>query len=344
MSSQILPMNVGDMFERTFFLIGKTFVRNVIIAAIFLIIPVILLMIAADYFYSSIADLVSSGGGLAGTGQTGFDLFTSMLGPIAMFCIALLFLGLGSLLAEMTIMFTVGKELTGESVSFSEAIRETFYAKWLYGIGQGLLKFLAIIGGSVVIGIFIAVVSAAVDSAAITGLLIGLCVIVGLPLVVLVYMRWYFSLTAVAIEELTPMDSLRQSWFLVKGLWWRTFGILILLSILSQFVISIVSLPLQFGSMWSFYRDLFTAIGKTGGDLTPEMLRTTMKGMGPGIGIGTGITSILSLMIAPVYTVVMYFDLRARKNDLPESLTPAPISPPPPSPQDQQNLPPEIIQ
>lgn len=337
-------MTLGDIFEKTFSLIGKTFVRNVIIAAIFLIVPVILLMIAADYFYSSIGDLISSAGGLAGNGRTGLDLIFPFLGQLLFLFIALLALGLGTLFAEITISFVVGRELMGRSVPFVEAIQETFYAKWLYGIGQGLLKYLAIIGGGVVIGIFVAVVAAIVDSGAVVGMLVGLCVIVGLPLVFLVYIRWYFSLTAVAVEELTPVDSLRQSWFLVQGYWWRTFGILILLSFLSQFVISIISLPLQFGSMWSFYRDLFTAIGKTGGDLTPEMLRSTMSGMGPGVAIGTGITSILSLLVVPVFTVVMYFDLKARKNDLPESATAAPVTPPPPPPQDQQNLPPETIQ
>ncbi len=335
MSSQILPMTLGNIFERTFAMIGRTIVRNLIVAAIFLVIPVVLITIAADNFYSSIADMGLSSTGSFGQSQLSSQFFSMFLGDIVLFIVSILVFALGTLLAEITISYIVGKEMMGEPVSLNQAVQETFYMKWLYGIGQGLLKYLIVIGGAFVLGFFLWTLSVVIDSRGLLFFLITLSIIVAMPVLIYVIYRWYFSLTAVAVEDLSPVDALRQSWTLVQGYWWRTFGILILLSMLSQFVIYIVSLPLAFGSMLGFYKEMFTAIGRAGGEPDPQALREAMKAVGPGIGIGTGITSLLSLLLTPVFTVVMYFDLRARKNDLPFAQ-----APPPP---EVQPVPPETI-
>lgn len=326
-------MTLGDIFERTFNLVGKTFVRNIIIAGIFLVIPVVLLMIAADNFYSTIADVGFSMDKSALQYQTGWQFLLPFLGGMILFIVALLVLALATLLSEIAISYTVAKEIMGETVTLNKALQETFYAKWLYGIGQGLLKVLIIGGGITIVAFFLSTFAVVVDSGAVLGFLIAIVMLVAIPFVLFIVYRWYFSLTAVAVEDLGPVDSLRQSWYLVQGYWWRTFGILLLLSILAQFVINILSMPFVFGSMWSFYKVIFTAIGQTGGQPNPQAMHEAMKSLGPSVGIGIGISSLLSLLITPVYTVVMYFDLRARKNDLPGMQTapaqPDVVEPPP---------------
>jgi hypothetical protein len=333
MDSQILPMTLGEIIEKTFTLIGKTVVRNLIVAAIFLVVPVILLTVAADIFYSSIANTSFSSGWFIE--HPGFDAVTPFLGVVVIFLVAILVLSLGILLAELTISYIVGKELMGEPVTFRDAIEETFNVKWLYGIEQALLKILIIGGGIAILAFFLSTLAVVIDNVIVLGFFIAIFAIVAIPAIVFVAFRWYFSLTAVAIETLGPVDSLRQSWFLVGDNWWRTFGILLLFSVLYQFVVSIISLPLTFGSMFNFYRDFFAALAKTGGNLDQQGLQQIQRSLGPTIGIGTGITTLLSLLITPVFTVVMYFDLRARKNDLPNI---------PGSPQaDAAPQPPEII-
>jgi hypothetical protein len=325
-------MTLGDIFERTFALIGKTVARNLMAGIIFLVIPIALMSIAADNFYSSIADVGFPPGGSVGQAQS----FLPFLGSIVLFMLAVIVLALSVLLAEITISYMVGKEITGETVSLKKAVQETFNVKWLYGIGQGLLKYLIIGGSALVLGFFLSTLGVVIDNKIILVLLIAIFVIAAVPVALFIILKWYFSLTAVAVEDLGPVDALRQSWFLVKDYWWRTFGILILLSILSQFVIYVVSVPLTFGTMWNFYKMIFTQLGNAGGEPDPQVMGEALRSIGPGVAIGTGITSILSLLITPVFTVVMYFDLRARKNDLPGGQTP-----PQPS---EEDLPPEIIE
>ncbi len=174
------------------------------------------------------------------------------------------------------------------------------------------MKYAALFGAAILAGIIIAILG--VVSKILMGIITVIAVIALLPFLFYVMIKWYFALTAVAVDDLTVIESLRKSWQLIGGYWWRTFGILILLTILSQFVIAIISLPITFGSMWDFYKEYFTLLGKTGGNIDPQSLAELQKSAGPGIAIGSGISALLSLLITPVFTVVMYYDLRAREN------------------------------
>jgi hypothetical protein len=304
------PLTLGDIFEKTFSLIGKTFFRNLCIAVLILLFPIILMAIATDDFYSSLADMQVTVHQVQS--EPGLDLILSILGTLSFFLIATLVFALGVLFAEIAISIVVSNEILSHPITFSDALSELFDLKWLYGIGQAVLKFFIFVGGIIILGIIIAIFAAL--SKLLMGLMVVLCLLVLIPVIAYIALKWYFSLTAIAVDDLTIIESLRASWYLVEGYWWRTFGILLLLSILTQFAISIVTLPITFGSMWDVYKEYFTMLGKTGGNINPEMLKNLEKSFGPGIAIGSGIGALFSLLVTPVYTVVLYYDLRAREN------------------------------
>jgi hypothetical protein len=310
MNPPFLPLTLGDIFEKTFSLIGKTFFRNLFIAVIILLFPIILMAIAMDAFYSSLADM--QGSILQGVSTPGLDMVLAILGPLVFFGCATIIFVLGILLAEIAVSIIVSQEILSNPINFFDALHDTFSMKCLYGIGQGILKYAILIGGVIAASIVMAILGA------VSKLLMGIIAIIGLlvlvPVFVYVFLKWYFALTVVAVDDLTAIESLRKSWYLVEGHWWRTLGILILLTILSQFAITIVSLPISFGSMWDFYKEYFTLLGKTGGNIDPQSLAQLENSVGPGIAIGSGISALLSLLITPVFTVVMYYDLCAREN------------------------------
>ena len=320
MSDPVLPMDLGGIFEKTFTLIGKTFVRNLIIALLFLAIPLILMAVAADDFYSSLVDIQNAL--QHAQGENSFDAIMTLLGALSFFGVATLVLLLAVMFAEIAISIVVNEELQSRTITFRDAIDETFRGKWLYGVGQALLKIIIFVGGIIIIGVVVAVLG--VISKALMGLVLILLLIALVPLVLYVVFKWYFSLTAVALDDLTVVESLRESWNLVTGYWWRTFGLLILFSLITQLVIMIVSLPITFASMGDVYKDYFTMLGKTRGNIDPAALKNFESSFSPGVSISTGISSLLTLLIAPVYTVVLYVDLRAR-NTVTTQPSPAPI-------------------
>jgi hypothetical protein len=310
MNSPFPPLTLGDIFEKTFSLLGKTFIRNLCIALIILLFPIILMAIATDDFYSSLADMQETVHQVQS--EPGLDMILPILSSLSFFLVATFVFGLGVLFAEIAISIVVSNEIMSHPITFMDALSELFDLKWLYGIGQAVLKFSIFIGGIIILGIIVAVFAAV--SKLLMGLIAVLCLLALIPVIIYAALKWYFSLTAIAVDDLTVIESLRASWYLVEGYWWRTFWILLLLSILTQFAISIVSLPITFGSMWDVYKEYFTMLGKTGGNINPEMLKNLEKSFGPGIAIGSGISALLSLMVTPVYMVVLYYDLRAREN------------------------------
>ena len=331
MDTSIHPMTLGDIFDRTFRLIGKTVLRNVTVAIIFLIVPTFFIVFAIKRMFNIVGDF----GGWSGDirPEIGFSHLMALAGSFSILACAILLFSICLLFAEISIMIIVGKEMMSETISVGEAFEETFNKKWLYGIGQALLKGLVLVAGSIAsVIIFLIIAFATGRSTAGTAIAIFLFVVVLVVVVVFFTIRWYFSLAAVSIEGIGPVESLRKSWNLVEGHWWRTLGILILLGIASQFVISMVTMPVMFGSMWNFYKELFSMMGRTGGDLDPRLLSELQRSLGPTIALSSGLTNLLSLLITPVFVVIMYFDLRARKNDLsvppPADTTPA-ITPPP---------------
>ena len=304
------PLTLGDIFEKTFSLIGKTFFRNLCIAVLILLFPIILMAIATDDFYSTLADMKDTIHQVQS--EPSLDMILPILSTLSFFLLATFVFALGVLFAEIAISIVVSREILSHPITFSDALSEMFNLKWLYGIGQAVLKYSIFIGGIIIIGIILAIFAAL--SKMLMGLMVVLCLLALIPVIVYIGLKWYFSLIAIAVDDLTVIESLRASWYLVEGYWWRTFGILLLLSILTQFAISIVSLPITFGSMWDVYKEYFTMLGKTGGNINPEMLKNLEKSFGPGIAIGSGISALLSLLVTPVYTVVLYYDLRARGN------------------------------
>jgi hypothetical protein len=60
---------------------------------------------------------------------------------------------------------------------------------------------------------------------------------------VYLWVRWAVAAQAVAAEALGPVEGMRRSWDLVKGNWWRVFGIFILITIIGGIMAALAGLP-----------------------------------------------------------------------------------------------------
>lgn len=106
--------------------------------------------------------------------------------------------------------------------------------------------------------------------------------------------RWSLTVAAMMAEDIGPINGLRRSWNLVGGMWWRTFGILLVVYIL-QLVIAIAL---------GFFFGIIVGVALTGD------LRLAVNSVG---------STLLGAIISPITTiaiVLLYFDLRVRKEGL----------------------------
>jgi Membrane domain of glycerophosphoryl diester phosphodiesterase len=119
--------------------------------------------------------------------------------------------------------------------------------------------------------------------------------IVTIPVVVWVVVRWTVSLPALFAENVEPTAALRRSWSLVKTQWWRTLGIVFVLAILTSIVSTAVTAVFS----------LIAAVFPGGADL-----RSALALAG---------STLASALVAPVFAVgltLLYLDLRVRKEGL----------------------------
>jgi hypothetical protein len=237
-----------------------------------------------------------------------------MFGALAVLFISLFLFGLAALVATLGITIVACSEMSGQSLSWNDALGMTFDMRVLRLFGQVILQYLAL-GATLVLpyGMLVGGLVAKSTAVAVIG---GLLFLPGICCVLFLWIRWAFALPAIAWENAGVFDSFRRSWELVQGLWWRTFGILILLTLVAQFAISIITTPLSFIALWDFFSEYFALLG-TLGHQEPDSfaILEMMDSIGIGMGLLTCASAILSSLVTPLITTVMYFDLRARKGE-----------------------------
>ena len=138
--------------------------------------------------------------------------------------------------------------------------------------------------------------------------------IIGIPFALYFGTRWAFWSLAVLVEERSAINALRRSSELVKGSWWRVFGIVLGILLLALMVQSILQFSLLF---------VFGVTQSTGGDgdllttlqrmFLPEL--TTWAGLVTYV-IQNAINHLVASLMLPIGvfgSTLLYFDLRIRK-------------------------------
>ncbi|MEV6118567.1 glycerophosphoryl diester phosphodiesterase membrane domain-containing protein [Streptomyces sp. NPDC052109] len=120
--------------------------------------------------------------------------------------------------------------------------------------------------------------------------------------------RFYLAAPALMLERQSVVKALKRSTKLVRGAWWRTFGIVLLTLLITAIMSAIITVP-------------FTAVGAAvSGDTINNVL-----GAGGGhlgwtsliiSGIGALIGTTLTLPISAGVTVLLYIDQRIRREAL----------------------------
>jgi hypothetical protein len=117
--------------------------------------------------------------------------------------------------------------------------------------------------------------------------------IITIPVVIWIEVRWAVAFPALLAERVGPTRALGRSWALVKGNWWRTLGILIVVSIL----VSIIQ----------------AAIGATLGGIAALMPGLTTDFRAGLVTVVTALVSAIVGAITPIAVTMLYLDLRVRK-------------------------------
>lgn len=116
------------------------------------------------------------------------------------------------------------------------------------------------------------------------------------------------------LEKQGVVKAMRRSAKLVRGSWWRVFGIQLLAQLLVMIVSSVILLP--------FSRVAAVITGESGASALDEMVVTNFGWTYLIItGVGSVIGAMLTLPIVAGVTVLLYIDQRIRREALDVELT-----------------------
>ncbi|MFD3615251.1 glycerophosphoryl diester phosphodiesterase membrane domain-containing protein [Streptomyces sp. NPDC058676] len=225
----------------------------------------------------------------------------AMLGSAVVFAITLI----GTVMATALLTTVTSRAVLGRPVTTGEAWRDA-RPQVMKLLGLILLLMLITVGivlVGVLPGILVAVSGAAGPGAAIAvlgGLGAGL---------VAVWLMIRFSLAspALMLEKQGIVKSMSRSGKLVRGSWWRVFGIQFLAAIIANIVAAIVVIPFTFLAA-AFSGDGVTGFMEGTGGLGWTFLIIS--------GIGSVIGSMITFPITAGVTVLLYIDQRIRREAL----------------------------
>jgi len=261
-----------------------------------------------------------------GTHNADTEKFSYPFSSLGIYIASSLVFFLGYLAMLIGITYVSCTSLDGKRISLAKAFEKIFSKTFLRSIGQILLLSLAFIG-FMFVAIMIIVIAGIIDST-ILKFFGGIAVFAAMLFILFFSIRWYFAFVAIVREDVNPVRSFGISNFLVKGYWWRTFGLILLTSITAQFAVSIITTPLSFIIMWDFFAEYFKLFaGGTFNQNDPSTILELMKSIGVSFGFVIVLSTILQSLITPLFNIVMYYDLKIRGNEFDDELNDTSISP-----------------
>ncbi|MGD1217357.1 glycerophosphoryl diester phosphodiesterase membrane domain-containing protein [Streptomyces krungchingensis] len=220
--------------------------------------------------------------------------------------VVLLITLLGTIVATALLTSVTSRAVLGKSVTTAEAWHDARpQLPKLFG-----LTFLLPLIALVVVGIgtlpgLLAALAGAGDAGAALAVLGGL----GMGVVALWLMiRFSLASPALMLEKQSIVKSMRRSSKLVRGSWWRVFGIQLLATIIANIVASIVVIPFALLAAALSGDGMSSFLDTSGGDLGWTFLIVS--------GIGSVIGSMLTFPITAGVTVLLYIDQRIRREAL----------------------------
>ncbi len=212
-----------------------------------------------------------------------------------------------NVLATGMLTTAMGRAVLGRPVSTSDVWQRARKRFWPL-LGLTLLVGLAV-GAVATVGIGIAVLLGYAVGQASAGLGVLLGVLLALAAVLAtVWLTVGLLLAPVALilENVGVTTSMRRSFRLVKGAWWRTFGIYLLATILAYIVAQVLTLP------FSFIGGIISGTQATSGELAnPFTFATALAG-----SLGTLVSQTIVIPFTAGITALLYIDRRIRREAL----------------------------
>ena len=208
---------------------------------------------------------------------TGDDVLSALSATLIASGVGLLVTVLGTMFLTGFLMVVVGRAVLGQPIDLGTVLRE-LKPRLPPLLGLTLLVTLVVLLGTLA------------------------CVLPGIWL----YVGLALAVPVLILENTTIRGAMSRSWQLVKGNWWRIFGILLLAAVLVTLISMVISLPFSLfsGGLSSF---------------SGELTETTFSGL-LAQGVGDVLATTITTPFSAIVSALLYVDQRMRREGMDISL------------------------
>ncbi len=329
------PLDVGDVLGGTFAAFGRHWKPLIGIAAVVHAAALLLVGGAAALAFWGNVDTFDA---LERADRNG----TAVASEVTSLAVSF---GLVAVLGAVCLLFATAMTQAASAVALQEAVLgrpTTFREVWrravrrvpavagallLPALAAAVLMVLLMIG---YVGLMMAVVEDVGGSAAnwlaAVGLLGGLLLV---PVVVWLWVRFAFAPAVAVFESAGAMQALRRSARLVRGSWWRIFGISLLVYAMAWAASWLIQIPFSLLGMFSLVPSM-AAAPTTGEEVSLVQMVLAVGGYVLIILVGSFVSQLVVVFFPQLATGLLYVDQRIRREHLAPALAEAAYGPPPP--------------
>ncbi len=298
-----------ELLDGTFNLISRTWLTSLILGGVLFIPSSFVFGWAYSRFLGSIKDMA----GLAGE-DPGPILLALGLGYLWIL-LAVLLQGFIALFVRACVTEHAARAVRGEPARTFEVALHVLKHRYGRLIGQRAvqLTILSITLSGVMLVTSLAIgIPAALDApviAAVLGVLLGLA---GIAFVIWLAVRYTVTLESLVIDNTSIDQSIDQSMALVRHRWWHVFGWTLLFGLMVSFASSLIATPIMFFStIRQFIHALETILREPSNSREfGSVFLGLLAGLGRRLGILQYVESLLASFVTPVFTTLLFLELK----------------------------------
>lgn len=287
------PLGVGEILDGSFRAIRA---NPKVMFGLSLVVMAAIGLLEGLFLYLTFDTLMSTTA-VPSTGQLIAQSAGTLVGFVGVYIASIVLTGL--------LLVSVSQSVMGRVATVPEV--------WAYAKGQvwrlvgltfllGVLAVVAVAAAVVVLALVIAAVAQTGDSGLVIGVLLGVLAVLGGTLALAFFsVRLAFAPPALMLERIGVLDSVRRSWRLTRGSFWRVLGILLL----AWIIVAVIS--------WALMIPLTLGLAFVGSDPTAYAMS-----MWPTI-VSTVVSVLVSALTTPFMAAVLaltYIDVRMRREGL----------------------------
>ena len=289
------PLGLGEILDGAFQACRKNPLATFGTAILFQVVISVLTLLLTVGLFGSIAQLDPV--------NPSMDEVAGLATSLVSVATALVVLSsVGVLILQGVLVIPIARAVLNERTSFVQ-LWKLAIRRILPLLGLGFLLLLMVIAGLTVLIVVAVLLATLLGQDSVWLIVLGS--LASVALIVWLSIKLVLAPAVLMLEGAGPLTSLRRSWTLTSRNWWRTFGILILTSIIVSIITSVISTPLSLlATQFVSFSDSPTELGEDLMNSLPILL------------VGQLITAVFGAIgyaFQAGVTALLYVDLRIRR-------------------------------